>query len=78
MDDGRIAPRRRVFKDGVIQANGIGTACSVRNISASGALLVVNIEEAIEQLTLVVVSENLIKKCSVVWRDGDRMGVTFV
>ena len=78
MDDNRSAPRRRIFKDRVIQAKSIGAACSVRNISVSGALLIVNTEEAIEQLTLVVVPKNLIKKCAVVWCDDNRMGVTFV
>ena len=76
--DHRTRPRRRVFKDGVIQADGIGMACIVRNISETGALLTARTERAIEQFTLVVVSENLIKKCRVVWRDGNKMGVAFV
>ena len=74
----RRAPRRRVFKDGVIQANGVGTVCTVRNISDTGALLIANSEETPDHLTLVIVSENLVKKCQVVWREGNRMGVSFV
>jgi len=76
--DHRTSLRRRVFKDGVIQADGLGMACTVRNISERGALLTASTEKAIEQLTLVIVSENLIKKCRVVWRDGNKMGVAFV
>ena len=76
--DHRTSPRRRVFKDGVIQADGLGMACTVRNISERGVLLTASTKKAIEQLTLVIVFENLIKKCRVVWRDGNKMGVAFV
>ena len=72
------APRRRIFKDGVIQANGVGMACTVKNMSDTGALVVAHSTDFIEQLTLVVVSENLVRKCKVVWRDGTKMGVVFV
>ena len=78
MDENRRAQRRRVFKDGVVQANGLGTVCTVRNISSTGALLIASTEETPEQLTLVIISENLVKKCKGVWRDGNKMGVTFV
>jgi len=78
MADNRRAPRRRVLKDGVIQANGLGTACTVRNLSHVGALLNAKMDEAPEHLTLVVVSENLVRKCKVVWHDGDKIGVAFI
>ena len=39
MDEIRWAPRRRVFKDGVIQAKGLGTVCTVRDFSDKAAAL---------------------------------------
>jgi hypothetical protein len=78
VDDCRREPRRRVFKDGVIQANGRGTVCTVRNLSHTGALLNAKMEQAPEHLTLVIISENLVRKCKVVWHDGDKMGVAFI
>ena len=78
MDDNRRATRRRVFKDGVIQAKGLGTACTVRNLSDDGALLSAETAETPEHLTLVIVSEKLVRKCKVIWRDGNKMGVAFI
>jgi hypothetical protein len=78
VDDNRRAPRRRVFKDGVVQAKGLGMACTVRNLSDDGALLNAEIAETPEHLTLVIVSEKLVRKCRVIWRDGKKMGVAFI
>lgn len=78
ISDKRSATRRRVLKDGVIQAAGFGTTCTVRNISATGALLFADLERCPEQITLVVISENLVRKCDVVWREGKKLGVTFI
>jgi hypothetical protein len=78
VDDNRRAPRRRVFKDGVIQAKGFGTACTVRNLSDTGALLNAETKNTPDHLTLVIVSEKLVRKCRVIWRDGPKMGVTFL
>ena len=76
MTENRGAQRRRVFKDGVIQSEGVGMKCTVRNISDTGALIVAA-QETADQFTLVIVSESLIRKCKVVWRDQNRMGVAF-
>jgi hypothetical protein len=63
VDDSRRGLRRRVFKDWVVQAKGLGTACTVRSLSNDGALLNAEIAETPEHLTLVVVSEKLVRKC---------------
>jgi hypothetical protein len=34
--------------------------------------------ETPEHLTLVIVSEKLVRKCRVIWRDGNKMGVAFI
>ena len=78
MGDHRMSARRRVFKDGVIQSNGVGAKCVIRNISETGALVVADPETIADTFNLAIVSENLVRKCKVVWRDRDKMGVMFV
>lgn len=78
MDEIRWAPRRCVFKDGVIQAKGLGTVCTVRDFSDKAALLNGEAAETPQHLTLVTVSEKLVRKCRVIWRDGNKMGVAFI
>ena len=80
MVDNRRYQRRRVLKEGVIQARGLGLDCTVRNLSATGALLIAELDgkSELDQLTLVVVSEKLVRKCKVVWQAGNKMGVAFV
>ena len=73
----RSFTRRRVFKVEVIQASGPGMKCTVRNLSETGAAVVAD-DTVPDEFTLVVVSENLIKKCKVVWREKNRMGLAFV
>ena len=75
--ENRSVNGRRVLKEEVIQASGAGMKCTVRNLSEIGAAVVVY-ETVPDEFTLVVVSENLIKKCKVVWRDENRMGLAFV
>ena len=48
------APRRRVLKSGVIQAHPVGIVCTVKNISESGALLLADADENIEEFILVL------------------------
>jgi hypothetical protein len=76
--ESRKEKRRRVLKEGIIQAKGLSTVCTVRNISATGALLIADIELELDQLTLVVVSENLIRKCKIIWHERNTMGVAFI
>jgi hypothetical protein len=78
VDDNRRTPTRRVLKDGVVQARGLGTACTVRNLCDNGALLNAETGETPGHLTLVIVSEELVRKCKVIWRDGNKIGVAFI
>jgi hypothetical protein len=74
----RRAQRRRVLKDGTIAFGGLGVPCTVRDISDSGAALVVNAESDIpKEFLLAVVSSSLIRKCRMVWRQGSRLGAVF-
>jgi PilZ domain len=76
------ADRRRIFKSGVIEFGvnaPTAVACSVRNISASGACLQPTSPMWFpDQFTLRIESESVRKPCKVVWRKERRVGVAFV
>jgi hypothetical protein len=78
MDCKRIAPRRRVLKAGSIEVGGEAIACTVRNLSDTGA--------ALEVVTPLFYPRPLHIICSkwatetalpIVWRKGTRIGVAF-
>jgi hypothetical protein len=74
----RIAPRRRVLKAGSINFDGEVIPCTIRNLSATGAALDVEIGVSIPDcFKLVVDGESLDKPCHVVWRKERRIGVAF-
>jgi hypothetical protein len=77
MDQKRIAQRNRVLKAGTIEFNGGGGIdCTLRDVSATGAALVVTSPVGIpERFTLV--AEGSRRTCRVVWRKEKRIGVTF-
>ena len=79
MNDGRVAPRKRVLKAGIIDLGVTGRVdCFVKNISATGAAIQVNTPLFIpDKFRLIVQSEDLNLICRVVWREPRRMGVTF-
>ena len=78
MDEHPRAPRRRTFKAGTIEFGGGAIDCIVRNISETGAALEVNTPLFIpDHFTLFVPTEQLKRRCRVVWRKEKRIGVTF-
>ena len=78
MDCKRIAPRRRVLKAGSIEVGGEAIACTLRNLSDTGAALEVVTPLYIpDRFTLSVQSKQLRRCCHVVWRKGTRIGVAF-
>jgi PilZ domain len=78
MNEHRIAPRSRVLKAGTITFGGTSIACTVRNISASGAALEVTGPLWFpDRFTLEIASEQLRKPCHIVWRKEKRIGVAF-
>ena len=80
MNEGRIAPRKRVLKDGIIDLGAGGTiACAVKNISETGAALEVTTPLFIpDRFKLVIETEHINRPCQIVWRKEKRMGVTFI
>jgi len=74
----RIAPRRRVLKAGSIEFAGDAIACTIRNISETGAALDVMSPLYIpDRVTLVMQTEQITRACRVIWRKERRIGVTF-
>jgi hypothetical protein len=75
----RKLPRHRTLKAGLIAFNSAATIeCRVRNLSEIGACLEVASQVGIpDEFMLVVEHEQLKKKCRVIWRKPDRLGVEF-
>lgn len=79
MDEHRASPRLRTLKGGLI-IFGVEPAfsCIIRNMSDTGALLVVNPIGIPDEFTLVIKPEMRRRACRAVWRSVDKIGVTFV
>ena len=74
----RAAPRHRVLKGGTITFDGNGVACTVRNLSATGAAIDVagNIRLP-PSFMLVIESDRFVRRCHPVWSNDKRIGVAF-
>ena len=78
MTNKRSAPRHRILKAGTIAFSGAGIDCTVRNLSETGAALeVVSVVGIPTEFSLVIQSDNINRKCHVVWRKMNRIGVAF-
>ena len=79
MKENRQTPRQRTFKGGKISREGFSVLdCVVRNISATGACVEVVSQKSVpDEFELVVTKDNSIRRCRVVWRAGNRIGVQF-
>jgi hypothetical protein len=75
----RSHPRFRVAKSAEIEHGGDKIPCSVRNISITGAALM--LEELASRIpahfNLLITEDQLNLPCSVVWRRGFWIGVQF-
>jgi hypothetical protein len=81
MVEGRIAPRHRVSKQAKVNYGGDKYACTVRDISTTGAALelpdfISHVRKA-KTFTLEIPEDRLMLPCRVVWQSGYRIGVTF-
>ena len=78
MTNKRNAPRQRVLKAGTIAFGGAGIDCTVRNLSETGAALqVASVVGIPTDFSLVIQSDNFNRKCRVVWRKLNWIGVAF-
>lgn len=79
-EDKRVAPRKRVLKGARIAFNERSStlSCTVRDISDTGARLRVAQGQAVpSQFDLIIDADGFEAPCSVAWRRGEEVGVTF-
>lgn len=79
-EDKRAARRFRVLKDGKIVSTNYSSvvACSVRDISATGARIRCSNQNAVpREFQLLIQSDNWIRPVKVVWRQNDLVGLQF-
>jgi hypothetical protein len=79
MIEKRAAPRHKVFKHGTLAFGGGGSVdCTVRNISSNGAQLdVANPIGLPRSFTLVIHTDQFMRRCHPVWASEQRLGVAF-
>ena len=80
-DDARASSRRRVLKAGIAASNDrhLTIACTVRDISATGARLRAEGSLSIpDTFELIIESDGLEANCQVVWRKGNEVGARFL
>jgi hypothetical protein len=77
--DQRRTKRKRVLKGAriLMPAIGISADCAVRNLSETGACLVLTAPVAISDAFELAMYDHTIRPCRVVWRAGRRVGVVF-
>lgn len=79
--DKRQDQRRRTFKGGKIFFNDDRSVidCTVKNLSQSGAALLVESTIGIpSEFNLLISPEHVLKACKVVWKTETQIGVSFV
>jgi hypothetical protein len=78
MDENRKISRRRVLKSGTIEFDSGAYSCAVRNLSEAGAALDVPFAAAIpHEFKLIMTTDQVSKRCFVIWRKENRLGVAF-
>ena len=78
MIEKRKAPRHKVLKHGILAYSGGGTDCMVRNLSAGGARLDVGNPLSLPpSFTLLIETDQFMRRCHPVWCSDNRIGVAF-
>ena len=81
MADHRRHPRQLVLRTGKLDCAEEGglVDCALLNISRSGACVLVPDASVIpNSIGMIIDGDGEIRRCSVAWRDGARIGVAFV
>jgi hypothetical protein len=74
----RAAPRHRVLKGATIAFDGSDVACTVRNLSSSGAAIdLANRVSLPPSFVLVIEKDQFIRRCRPVWSNDRRFGIAF-
>jgi hypothetical protein len=78
MIEKRAAPRFKVLKGGVVALDGGSIACTVRNMSSSGAA--VDFAQPVDlpaSFTLLIERDQFARRCRPVWSSERRVGLAF-
>jgi hypothetical protein len=76
--EARKTPRRRILETGLIRLGDLSVCCVLRNFSELGAALDVGPQSITpDKFTLIVVRKKKMYSCTVIWRKGTRVGVSF-
>jgi len=76
--EARDTPRRKVFDSGLIRFGDFSVPCVIRDLSEIGAALDAAAQSFVpDQFTLIAVRKKKIYSCTVIWRKGTRLGVSF-
>ena len=79
MNEKRAAQRHRVFKGATITFEGLGVACTVRNLSSGGAAIDLDGRVLLPPSFMLSIScDHVARKCRTEWRDDKRVGLAFV
>jgi hypothetical protein len=73
----RTQSRRRVLRAGTIEFDGGAINCTVRNLSATGAMLDVASPIGIPPRFNLILGEGHLVPCRIVWRKPSRIGIAF-
>jgi PilZ domain len=74
----RTARRFKVLKGATVAFGGNGVACTVRNLSSSGAAI--DLASAVSlppSFMLVIEADQFIRRCHPVWSNDRRVGIAF-
>jgi len=79
-DDKRRIRRRRVLLGARISHRGLGmsTECRVRDLSDTGACLVIASPVGVPDTFDMMFADGVAKPCKVEWRKADKLGISFL
>jgi hypothetical protein len=79
MVETRVAPRYRVAKPAKIEYGGDKIACTIRDLSVTGAAIEIADRATVipTKVTLIVPEDGLRLPCHLVWRRAFRAGIAF-
>ena len=75
--DQRMESRRRLLRAGTLEFDGGAIDCTIRNLSATGAMLDVASPIGIPPRFNLLLGEGHLLPCRIVWRKPNRIGVAF-
>lgn len=76
--DKRRHVRYEIDLEGHIETSGGTIACAIRDVSVEGARLALDDASAVPDEFILVLNDNLRRRCVIAWRSGEQVGVRFL